>query len=276
MAPGAAADRSPPALPRPLARRVAPTHWRQLDFLSDLHLHEGDPALFGVWRDWMARTDADAVFILGDLFEVWVGDDHDGPFERACREVLANAAKRRPVHFMRGNRDFLVGPGLLSRCGLSELADPTCLDFAGRTWLLSHGDALCLDDHDYQAFREQVRTSDWQRDFLARPLDERLALARQLRARSEARKAAPGTPLAEVDDHAARLWLQDSGAQALIHGHTHQPGDHALGQGLWRHVLSDWDVHGPRPRLQVLRLTDQGTHRIDLAASASASASASA
>ena len=265
MSEGAATVRRAPALPRPLACLAAPTDWQRLDFLSDLHLHESEPAVFAAWRDWMRRTDADAVFILGDLFEVWVGDDLDAPFERACREVLADATRHRPVHFMRGNRDFLVGSGFLSGCGVRDLDDPTGLDFQGRRWLLSHGDLLCVDDHDYLAFRAVVRTPGWQRDFLSRPLSERLTLARDLRTRSEARKSAPDAPWVDVDDGAALQWLRESGAQALIHGHTHRPGDHALGDGLQRHVLSDWHAGGPRPRLQVLRLTDQGPRRIELA-----------
>lgn len=233
--------------------------WQVVDFISDLHLHAGEPATALAWAQYMQATPADAVFILGDLFEVWVGDD--GPqgddtearFEHHCLQVLQATARRCAVFLMHGNRDFLFSPPLAQSHGLQWLDDPTLLEFAGQRWLLSHGDALCLDDQAYLQFRAQVRAAPWQHDFLARPLNERRALARQLRQQSEARKRS-GLPYADVDAAAARAWLQQGSAHSLIHGHTHRPADHRLGADHWRHVLSDWDAQAQPPRTQVLRL----------------------
>jgi UDP-2,3-diacylglucosamine hydrolase len=252
------------AVPR-FAELNAPPDWRTADFISDLHLDESGPATFEAWRTWMSATTADAIFILGDLFEVWVGDDaaSDG-FEARCTAVLHDVAARKPVFFMHGNRDFLVGDAFLAKLGVTLLDDPTVLVFGGPRWLLSHGDMLCLADVDYLKFREQVRSSVWQDAFLAQPLAERRSIARGLRAQSEARKHSVLT-YADVDEPAARDWLNACGASTLIHGHTHRPADHALGDGLRRVVLSDWDLAAVPPRAQVLRLTSTGLKRMPLA-----------
>ncbi|HZY15391.1 MAG TPA: UDP-2,3-diacylglucosamine diphosphatase, partial [Ramlibacter sp.] len=148
--------------------RASPA-WRSIDCISDLHLQPAGPATFAAWRRYMEATPADAVFILGDLFEAWVGDDaaQQPGFEADCAGVLQAAARRIPVYFLAGNRDFLVGPGLAQATGLKLLHDPTVLAFGAQRWLLSHGDALCVDDHAYQAFRAQVRAAGWQQAFLA-------------------------------------------------------------------------------------------------------------
>ena len=138
-----------------------------------------------------------------------------------------------------------------------------CSGFAGRRWLLTHGDALCLADTDYMRFREQVRAPGWQRDFLAKPLAERKAIARHLREESESRKRS-AVDYADVDAAQARAWLEAADAQVMIHGHTHKPADHALAQGR-RTVLSDWDATSTPPRLEALRLTSAGARRIALA-----------
>jgi UDP-2,3-diacylglucosamine hydrolase len=253
---------STPAVP-PFQELVAPPEWRTADFISDLHLQSAEPATFDAWRAYMRATPAGAVFILGDLFEVWVGDDAGvAPgFEADCAAVLQATAQRLPVFLMHGNRDFLVGPGLLRSTGATLLDDPTVLTFLGRRWLLTHGDALCLDDTDYLAFRAQVRAPGWQREFLSRPLAERRAIARGLRAQSEARKHA-GATYADVDHAAATAWLEAADAQVMIHGHTHKPADHDLGGGRRRIVLSDWDAAAATPRLEVLRLDDAGAMRV--------------
>jgi UDP-2,3-diacylglucosamine hydrolase len=134
----------------------------------------------------------------------------------------------------------------------------------GERWLLSHGDLLCLDDTDYLRFREQVRTPAWQQAFLARPLEERRALARSMRTQSEERKATPGMVWADADAAASRDWLHRANARTLVHGHTHRPADHALGDGLQRIVLSDWDAAAHPPRAQVLCLSSAGARRVDL------------
>lgn len=241
--------------------------WGCADFISDLHLQPSEPATFDAWRRYMATTQAGAIFILGDLFEAWTGDDGAlAPgFHADCAQVLRDAATRRHVFFLQGNRDFLVGPDLARHCGFRLLSDPAVLDFAGGRWLLTHGDALCLDDTEYLRFRAQVRSPQWISDFLARPLAEREALARQLREASLARHAVT-TDYADVDTALARQWLTASGARVMIHGHTHRPAEHDLGDGLRRLVLSDWDAGATPPRAQALRLWADGrTERVCLA-----------
>jgi UDP-2,3-diacylglucosamine hydrolase len=254
-----------PAVPR-FAELQAPPDWRTADFISDLHLQASEQLTFEAWRAFMRSTPADAVFILGDLFEVWVGDDAatEPGFADDCAEVLKATAARVPVFFMHGNRDFLVGPGFMQASHTTLLPDPTVLAFAGQRWLLTHGDALCLGDHDYLAFRAQVRTSQWQRDFLAQPLAERKAIARRLREQSEARKRS-GAQYADVDTAAAIAWLEAADAAVMINGHTHRPADHVLDARHTRSVLSDWDAASTPPRLQVLRVTAGGARRIALA-----------
>ena len=243
---------------------AAPT-WRAIDFISDLHLQATHAATFNVWQQYMQSTPADAVFILGDLFEVWVGDDAllSGSFESQCADVISQTAARIPVYFMHGNRDFLVGSALMNRCSARLLDDPTVLVFGGQRWLLSHGDALCIEDLPYMQFRAQVRSPGWQRAFLAQALAERQAIARGLRQQSEARKQS-GVDYADVDSQAARQLLRDAHAPTLIHGHTHKPATHDLADGLRRIVLSDWDADAQPARAEVLRLTADGLQRITL------------
>jgi UDP-2,3-diacylglucosamine hydrolase len=251
----------------------APPRWRSVEFISDLHLQAQPVATCELWLAYLRGCRADALFILGDLFEVWVGDDaaFDPPashtpslgFEGRCLVALREAAARMNVHFMRGNRDFLIGPKYLAACAVVDLDDPTVLAFGAQRYLLSHGDALCLDDTDYQAFRSEVRSDRWQRDFLARPLAERTAIARQIRQQSEAHKRLSGQ-YADVDFEAALDLLALAQAGTMIHGHTHRPADHALPDGRTRVVLSDWDGSAQPARAQVLRLDGDGLHRLDL------------
>ena len=248
------------------AEVVAPATWRTVDLISDLHLQADEPATFEAWQGYLETTPADALFILGDLFEVWIGDDaaQQPGFEADCVELLRSTAERLPVFFMHGNRDFLVGAAFAAQCGITLLDDPTVLSLHGERWLLSHGDILCLEDTEYLAFREQVRAPEWQSAFLARPLEERRALARSMREQSEARKQTPDTLWADVDTPAARAWLQRSRAKTLVHGHTHRPAQHDLGDGWQRIVLSDWDAAAHPPRAQVLCLSVAGAQRVDV------------
>jgi UDP-2,3-diacylglucosamine hydrolase len=210
----------------------------------------------------LAHTDADAVFVLGDLFELWVGDDarHE-PFARRCVQALAAASARRALAVMVGNRDFLIGSELLAACGAAALPDPTLLEAFGQRVLLTHGDALCLADRAYQAFRRQVRDPAWLAAFLARPLVERLAFAREIRRASDTRRQFDGDMSADVDAEAAAALLRGARAGTLVHGHTHRPGSEAWPGGLARHVLSDWDLDGAT-RAEVLRLTREGFVRL--------------
>jgi UDP-2,3-diacylglucosamine hydrolase len=163
---------------------------------------------------------------------------------------------------MCGNRDFLAGPALMRRAGMQALEDPTLLITATQRVLMSHGDAWCVDDLEYQTFRAEVRSLAWQQHFLQRPLAERQALALAMRGASETRKR-EHTTYADVDTPTAQRWLQACDAQILIHGHTHRPATHALPDARERWVLSDWDAQAPTPRAQVLRWQGQW-QRIDV------------
>lgn len=243
----------------------APEHWRTIEFISDLHLSATGPLTLAVLLAHLRRSDADAICLLGDIFEVWVGDDvlaTPACAETALLQALADATRGRWVGHMHGNRDFLLGPAALQQCGWQALPDPTVLTAFGWRLLLSHGDALCLADHDYQRFRAQARDPAWQAAFLARPLAERRTIARQLRDASEDRKEDVGLAgYADVDADAALAELAQAGASVLVHGHTHRPGRHTLDATHQRWVLSDWDLDGAVPRADLLRLDATGLAR---------------
>lgn len=239
-----------------------PEHWHTLDFISDIHLEVQSPQTHAAWAAYLATTPADAVFILGDLFEVWVGDDllkePQAQFSTQCVQALRDAGRRLSLFFMHGNRDFLIGADFLAQCQATLLDDPCVLRTAEQCWLLSHGDAWCLDDAPYLAFRKQVRSPAWQAQFLSQPLAQRQAMARQMREHSQRQQAErwqAGAGYVDVDQDAAKQALERAGASTLIHGHTHRPARHEMGEGLAREVLSDWDAQETPPRAQVLRLS---------------------
>ncbi len=241
----------------------APPRWACIDFISDLHLQASEPKTFGAWQTYLQDTKADALFILGDLFDVWVGDDVltlPHRLEQQCADTLQAAAQRMDVYLLCGNRDFLMGPALMAACNATLLQEPCVLAFAGQRWLLAHGDAQCLADTDYMAFRAMARSAQWQRDFLAKPLPDRLALGQSMRAQSEARKRTQ-TEYADLDTDAVVQLLEAHQATHMVHGHTHRPAKHHLPNGCERLVLSDWDLHATVPRAEVLRLrtTTSGT-----------------
>jgi UDP-2,3-diacylglucosamine hydrolase len=255
---------------------VAKPEWQVIDFVSDLHLQAARPANFAAWQNYLSHSTADALFILGDLFEVWVGDDlaqaGDGPqarFAIDCQGLLRAASQHIALYFIHGNRDFLLGAQYAADCGMALLADPTVLDFDGQRWLVSHGDALCLGDTQYQQFRQMVRSPAWQAEFMARPLAQRQQIARELREQSNTLKTS-GVSYADVDSAAACACLHAAGASTLLHGHTHRPADHLLEAdgpaALRRIVLSDWDAEAQPPRLEILRWQrGQAPHRLNLA-----------
>ncbi len=237
---------------------LAPASWQTVDLISDLHLQGSEIATFEAWRHYMATTPAQAVLILGDLFEVWVGDDAAAkdPFLQQCAEVLKDTAQKAFVAFLPGNRDFLVGRDYLGPLGVETLTDPTLLELGAQRLLLTHGDALCLDDKPYQAFRLQARNPEWQRAFLSKPLAEREEFARSLRALSESQKH-EGMSFADADPVMSLFWLHHTQADEIIHGHTHKPATHPLGSGQ-RQVLSDWSLDHAPHRAQVYRLHRDG------------------
>ena len=248
----------------------APPSWRCIDFVSDLHLHADLRRTTDAFRQYLQQTRADAVIILGDLFEAWVGDDmrHED-YEASCVALLSGYGSRGWLGMMVGNRDFLLGPDMVNDCQANALSDPTLLSAFHQTFLLTHGDALCLADTDYLRFRAQVRNPTWQAAFLSKPLPERLAIAQQMRMASAAhQKHQPVETWADVDALAANHWLDAASAGCMVHGHTHRPGIVALDaqQSRSRVVLSDWDLdHATPPRGDILRLTSAGLKRVPLA-----------
>jgi UDP-2,3-diacylglucosamine hydrolase len=230
--------------------------WKTLDFVSDLHLQDSSPRTLQGFIDYLDSTRADAVFVLGDLFEFWIGDDWmDAPqaAHQRCLDALARAGARLDLHIMRGNRDFLMGPRLMQYCQARDLPDPTTLVFQGQRIVLSHGDALCTGDTAYLAFRALSRAASWQSEFLSVPLTQRVQRMLELRRQSEASKSAR-TIYFDVEADAALALLRSCSAATLVHGHTHKPDCHTLDAGHTRWVLSDWDLEAPVPRASVLRL----------------------
>lgn len=230
-------------------------------FASDLHAGEHDPATtqrFIAALQAQAR-DASHVFLLGDLFEAWVGDDQRDAVADGLVDCLAAlAAGGRALFLMRGNRDFLVdapvpaapsAATLSARCGARLLPDPCVIDLFGRRTLLAHGDALCTDDADYQRLRATLRDPAWQAAFLGQPIGARLAYARELRGRSEHDKAVKAEYLMDVNPQAVATALRDADARVLVHGHTHRPARHTQpldGGTAERWVLPDWEAAGGR------------------------------
>jgi UDP-2,3-diacylglucosamine hydrolase len=230
-------------------------------FISDLHLDAERPAitdLFGRFLDEEARG-ADALYILGDLFEAWIGDDDPSPTGAfVAQRLQAGARSGTPVFFIAGNRDFLLGEDYARRAGMTILPDPTVVVLYDKPTLLMHGDTLCTDDVAYQAFRAQTRNPQWQAQFLAQPLATRLAFAQQARAASKAHQGGlqeQGNMESITDVAPATVagTLARFGIGTLIHGHTHRPAVHDLeldGRRGQRIVLGDWYEQGSVLRVQ--------------------------
>jgi UDP-2,3-diacylglucosamine hydrolase len=219
-------------------------------FISDLHLDAGHPAATQLFLQLLGgrARHADALYILGDLFEAWIGDDDDSPLgEDVCDALKACTASGVPVFIMHGNRDFLLGEHFMSRSGATLLDDPAIIDLYGQPVLLTHGDLLCTDDTPYQAFRHQVRDPRWQQDFLSRPLAERRRLAAEMRDASHAAKDHKPQAIMDVSVPAVSGMMRHHGVQRLIHGHTHRPAIHEFdmdGATALRMVLGDWYTSG--------------------------------
>lgn len=215
-------------------------------FVSDLHLDPAWPAItdrFLRVLDDQARA-ADALYILGDLFEAWVGDDDlDDHSLSVIKGLRAVSDAGVPVTLLHGNRDFLIGEAFAERAGATVESTPLPLNLEGERSLLMHGDELCLEDEDYLRFRAMVRSPQWQSEFLAKPLVERKQIVRGLREQSEADKRLKPADLMDVTADEVRRVMECRGVTRLIHGHTHRPADHrvdtAMGS-LNRHVLADW------------------------------------
>ncbi|WP_148715983.1 UDP-2,3-diacylglucosamine diphosphatase [Chitinolyticbacter meiyuanensis] len=216
---------------------------RRTLFISDLHLSPADPATAQAFARFLADTarEADALYILGDLFEVWVGDDQlDEPFyANVARQLKALADHGVAVYFMAGNRDFLCGDRFAREAGLTVLADPSVVTTAGQRLLLAHGDALCTDDAGYQRFRRIVRHPLTQWLWLRLPYRWRNRKAAQIRDQSSSMNRSKAAYIMDVNPDAVVQLMRDNQCDTLIHGHTHRPTKHTVASGT-RWVLPDW------------------------------------
>ena len=217
-------------------------------FISDLHLTPNHPESMAAFQHFIATVapQAEALYILGDLFEYWAGDDdmHDAFHRQVIDAILSLSAHATRTYLMHGNRDLLMGEVLATACAATLLSDPTLVDMYGTPTLLCHGDTLCTDDIDYQAFRVQVHTIDFKKQFLSRPLAERKHYIEQLRARSDREKQEKTGEIMDVNNAAVEQLLREYHYPRLIHGHTHRPQrhEHRLeGHVCERWVLGDWD-----------------------------------
>jgi len=219
--------------------------------ISDLHLTEERPEAnerFISLLEEKGRA-AEALYILGDFFEYWIGDDDLAePFNAVIASLLKDLTRHGvPLYLMHGNRDFLIGEGFCAATGASLMQDPSVVDIAGVKTLLTHGDTLCTDDLDYQTWRRKARDPAFQAAFLAKPLDERRQQVHQMREKSKQVVQEKTAEIMDVNDAAVRQALREHGVRRLIHGHTHRPGRHAIevdGRHCERWVLPDWYGRG--------------------------------
>jgi UDP-2,3-diacylglucosamine hydrolase len=235
-------------------------------FISDLHLCHTRPAITTLFVEFLQSKaiQAKSLYILGDLFEYWAGDDDiDDSHHQQVISALKILAVKTPIYFIHGNRDFLISHGFASAANIELLADPTLLEAYGKRILVSHGDILCTDDVAYQTFRTQVRNPAWQQQFLAQPLSSRKSQIEALRMRSETEKSQKSEAIMDVNNDAVNaLFKAYSYPDLLIHGHTHRPAKHLLeidGHHCERWVLGDWYDQG-----SCLKLDDSGCSNVIL------------
>ena len=215
-------------------------------FISDLHLQPSHPRLLDACLQFLdtRALGIDALYILGDLFEVWIGDDDDAPWLRDFAAALQRvSASGTQIFFMHGNRDFLLGENFAARCGMQLLPETAVIDLYGRPVLLLHGDTLCTEDKDYLKFRAQVRNPQWQQMILAMDLEQRRLLAANLRQQSQMAGSNKAEDILDVTPAEVVNVMQAHGVDLLIHGHTHRPARHELivsGKPAERIVLGDW------------------------------------
>jgi UDP-2,3-diacylglucosamine hydrolase len=219
-------------------------------FISDLHLDPERPAITDLFLDFLANRaiSAAAIYILGDLFEAWIGDDDTEPMNQTvCQALKACVTAGTAIFIMHGNRDFLLGDRFAEQSGCVLLEDPTGIDLYGRPTLLMHGDLLCTDDTGYMDFRKMVRDPAWQQELLAKPLDERRRMAQEMRASSREQTGGKPESIMDVNSGAVVQMMTAHHARCLIHGHTHRPAVHHLeitGHPAQRIVLGDWYEQG--------------------------------
>ncbi|MBK1735414.1 UDP-2,3-diacylglucosamine diphosphatase [Halorhodospira abdelmalekii] len=225
-------------------------------FIADLHLDSSRPEITATFTRFLRQEapQAAALYILGDLFEAWIGDDAVSAEEPILKE-LRQAAAATSLYVMHGNRDFLLGARFAELSGATLLPEPSCIDLHGERTLILHGDSLCTADHEHQTFRTMVHDPQWQQHFLSQPIAQRLEMAQQARNRSRSRNQELHEEIMDVTPEAVTALMAEHEARWLIHGHTHRPAVHrfttAHGPGA-RFVVGDWFKQG-----SVLRCTPQ-------------------
>ena len=212
-------------------------------FISDCHLDTSRPEVTATLVDFLEKRAVSAryLFILGDLFEVWLGDDDPAPEHQRVIALLRQLGRNAELFFMAGNRDFLLGKTFAAENNITLLDEPHLLQLDQTRTVLVHGDILCTDDHDYQAFRSMVRVPEWQSGFLSKPLLERQHLAAQMRSYSADAMVQKSMQIMDVNPAAVQNCFRDNEASVIIHGHTHRPAVHRYDSNLTRFVLGDWD-----------------------------------
>ncbi|AET89576.1 MULTISPECIES: UDP-2,3-diacylglucosamine diphosphatase [Caballeronia] len=252
----------------------AANHARPLFFIADLHLSEAIPKTVAAFEHFIEVTanDADSVFILGDLFEFWIGDDI---LDASASDVRASFARRMTrllhtltergigLYVMRGNRDFLLGKRFMKDAGAMSLPDPFVITAFGKRVVLAHGDGLCTADRAYQRFRAFARNAFAQRLFLALPLDTRLGIGQRMRTKSEGARVMGASAKYDVTKKAVSEVFIRNHTDTLIHGHTHRPAMHREVEGV-RWVLPDWELDANTPRGGYLRLDENGVRALPL------------
>lgn len=218
-------------------------------FISDLHLHPSRPDITQAFYQFLSHQarGAEALYILGDFFEAWLGDDDDTPMHQEVIQQLNQYSRNTPVFLMHGNRDFLLGERFAKEANLTLLPDPTVIHHAGTPYLLMHGDSLCTKDSDYMAFRQMTRQPEWQQKILSLPLAERREYAQSLRKTSQEMTSLKASDILDVTPDEVINAMQTHKVKHFIHGHTHRPNVHSIKLGqqtAQRMVLGDWDTKG--------------------------------
>jgi UDP-2,3-diacylglucosamine hydrolase len=217
-------------------------------FISDLHLSPSRPKVTDAFLTFLKTTakNAETLYILGDFFDAWVGDDDDTKIYKVITAALLDYSSRHKIYFMHGNRDFLIGNIFAEQTGIILLDDPYTIDLNGTPTLLMHGDSLCTRDKEYMAFRDMVRNPGWQKNFLQKPLAERKTIAEQIRAASQSMNSLKAQDIMDVTPSQVLKLMQEHAAPRLIHGHTHRPARHDISQQepAERIVLGDWGSNG--------------------------------
>ena len=238
-------------------------------FISDLHLHQTRPEVTGLFQGFIGELLTTTkpnpeLYILGDLFEFWIGDDYEDPLYNEITNQLKNLVKSGiKTYLMHGNRDFLIGENFLSKTGIELLKEPTIFSYKDKNIMLSHGDQFCIDDIEYQAYRKIVRNREWQRSFLSFPIDKRLNILNEARDASIQSQEMKPNAIMDVNENEVAAVVQKNNIDILIHGHTHRPRSHTIdieNKQSVRLVLGDWSVSSTK----IIKWVDAEPQLIDL------------